>query len=534
MLGVDAAGGDGRTASIELVDTGGEEPDLVITTHAPNSTVFFNQASVSNVAAAMDSVSEGQAAFAMQQQQDGDLFDTLADARVGDTRSALSQATADILSRLESRGIDLPPLGVSQWSTLAQTSPTGAVIGAEGSILFLSGSTGDALVTGQSSHGKTDAFVAAVHPRTAKPTWITQLGTGEFDTATSVALDASRGRVFISGVVGNKAALPGHTSRGNSDIFAACLDAATGEVLWTQQLGTSEYDRADAIAVLPSTGDVVVTGSVRGSLPNHSISGISDVAVARLSGNNGSVMWTQQFGTNGFDSGLALAVPPSPGKDDRFYLAAAVEGPLEPNLPYGGGTDIAILCMDSSDGEALWIQQLGSSGADTPYGLTLDPSGVVLYVAAETTGSLGSDGYPGTRDAVVAKLNAVTGAVSWVQQYGSTSSDKAVAVLVDGNDASRLYAAMQTTNFRSTTPDNYKTTVVRLDASNGDMTQTRVIGSGSDSPTTATWAAGNTIIVVGSTRTPFFGWPTPGGVPTSGVPSANFASNPYLAAFFAT
>src|SRR6202041_1583750 len=91
-------------------------------------------------------------------------------------------------------------------------------------------------------------------------------------------------------------------------------------------------------------------------------------------------------------------------------------------------------------GNTLWTQQFGTSDTDVAYGVAVDGSGNV-YVAGYTTGSLQGTN-AGGYDGFVRKLDSA-GDTLWTQQFGTSSGDFAQGVAVDGSG--NVYVAGYTT-----------------------------------------------------------------------------------------
>lgn len=73
----------------------------------------------------------------------------------------------------------------------------------------------------------------------------------------------------------------GYGNEGGRDFVMAKIDPVTGEVIAAGQLGSSQSDWGDSIA-LGTDDEVYVGGATNGSLPGHSNAGDYDIAIARL------------------------------------------------------------------------------------------------------------------------------------------------------------------------------------------------------------------------------------------------------------
>ena len=104
--------------------------------------------------------------------------------------------------------------------------------------------------------------------------WTDQFGTSSGDGGSGVAV-SPQGTVTVTGYTGG--ALPGQTSSGSRDVFVRQYHR-DGSVAWTDQFGSSSSDYGFGVAVSPQ-GTVTVTGSTDGALPGQTSSGEYDVFV---------------------------------------------------------------------------------------------------------------------------------------------------------------------------------------------------------------------------------------------------------------
>src|SRR5262249_12686738 len=144
-------------------------------------------------------------------------------------------------------------------------------------------------------------------------------------------------------------------------------------------LGGSGDDRALGIAVDPTTGDALVTGTTDSTnfptanalQPNYG--GGDDAFVARLSADGSALVYSTYLGGSSFDEGDGIAVDPNTG--DALVTGATVStnfptaNPLQPNN--AGGSD-AFVARLRADGSALvYSTYLGGSGNDFGPGITV-------------------------------------------------------------------------------------------------------------------------------------------------------------------
>ncbi len=250
--------------------------------------------------------------------------------------------------------------------------------------VYVTGWTSGAL-SGQVSVGGDDAFVRK-YTHSGDVVWTDQFGSTENDGVSGIALD--RTDVYVAGYT--YGALPGQVNVGLSDAFVRKY-THWGDVVWTEQFGSAEYDGASGIAVDP-TG-VYVTGWTWGALPGQVSAGGDDAFVRKFT-HSGDGVWTDQFGSAGPDWALEIAVDPT-----GVYVTGWIWGALPGQV--SAGSDDAFARKYTHFGDVVWTEQFGSAGEDQAYGIAVDPRGV--YLAGVTGGALPGQVSAGRSDAFVAK-----------------------------------------------------------------------------------------------------------------------------------
>ena len=165
--------------------------------------------------------------------------------------------------------------------------------------------------------GNSDAVVSK-YDRDGNELWARQFGSTDFDFTHAVALDAA-GNPYVVGWTWG--ALPRQTHSGASDVFLRKYDSE-GNVLWTRQFGTADFDFAQAIAV-DGAGNAYLVGWTAGAFPQQTNSGKGDV-FARKYDSEGNMLWTRQFGSRENEIAFNVAV------DDAgfLYVVGSTEGAL--------------------------------------------------------------------------------------------------------------------------------------------------------------------------------------------------------------
>jgi septum formation inhibitor MinC len=277
--------------------------------------------------------------------------------------------------------------------------------------VFISGYTGGALAG--SNKGEFDAWVAKYSPE-GTLLWTKQLGTSDYDYSLGVSTD-SQGNVFISGYTGG--ALAGSNKGG--DAWVAKY-SSKGTLLWTKQLGSSDYDYSLGVST-DSQGNVFISGFTYGALAGGN-KGSSDAWVAKYSP-EGTLRWRKQLGSSDTDDSLGVAT------DSRgnVFISGATDGALAGS---NKGFYDAWVAKYSPEGTLLWTKQLGSSDYDDSNGVATDSQGNV-FISGYTEGALKGSNRGGF-DAWVAKYSP-NGKLWWLRQEGTRRSDSAIGVATDSN-----------------------------------------------------------------------------------------------------
>ncbi len=100
-----------------------------------------------------------------------------------------------------------------------------------------------------------------------------------------------------------------------------------------------------------------------------------------------------------------------------------------------------LLAAPAAAGEIIWTRQFGSSSSDYAFGVAVDGSGNV-YITGSTYGTLPGQTSAGAGDAFVRKYDS-NGNELWTRQFGGSSYDEAYGVAVDGSG--NVYVAGLTT-----------------------------------------------------------------------------------------
>ena len=208
-----------------------------------------------------------------------------------------------------------------------------------------------------------------------------------------MAID-SAGNVYLAGQTYGSL---GGTYQGGSDAWVAKY-TADGHLVWTRQLGTPGSDAATGVAT-DAAGDVCLTGPTSGSLGGAN-KGDYDAWVAKY-GADGSLVWTQQFGSKEADLPTGVATD----ADGDVYLTGYAG-----TAAHRDGWS-AWVAKYAVDGRRIWKRQPGSEHNDWATALATDASGNA-YVTGYTWGSFGGAN-KGDADAWLLKLSKTTQPTDW-------------------------------------------------------------------------------------------------------------------------
>ena len=253
----------------------------------------------------------------------------------------------------------------------------------------------------------------------------------------------------------------GGTSVGDWDAYLAKYDLS-GTLLWTQQLGTSGYDNSWCVAV-DDAGNAYISGRTDGSLDGPN-AGDFDAFLAKFDP-SGTNLWTRQVGTSAYDESWSITT-------DGFgnlYISGYTDGDLG---DINAGHSDAFLAKYDSSGTLLWTRQLGTSSDDRCYSVAVDSLGNT-YITGRTGGSLGGAN-AGGYDALLVKYDS-SGTLLWTRQLGSSDGDFSHAVAVD--DLGNAYITGTTlSDLGGTNAGSYDAFLAKYDAS-GTLFWTRQIGT---------------------------------------------------------
>lgn len=237
--------------------------------------------------------------------------------------------------------------------------------------------------------------------------------------------------------------------------------SAPGDTFWTAGRSVQNDLEGSIKTVHQSVsgpdGSVYVLADVDGTVDGQTIKGTQDVALIKYD-SAGHVVYTRTLGAADTATGYALSV----GSDGKVAIAGSVTGTLstvttktstytvgdktfsttsttEDTGTSGTNKTVAdsFVTVFDAAGQEMWTKRFGSNEEDTALAVSFGADGSV-QVAGKTRGVMqGGVGSAGGFDAYVRSFDP-TGKVTATVQYGTSGTDQANAVAVDGNT---LYVA---------------------------------------------------------------------------------------------
>ncbi|NEO89212.1 MAG: PEP-CTERM sorting domain-containing protein [Moorea sp. SIO3G5] len=200
-----------------------------------------------------------------------------------------------------------------------------------------------------------------------------QYGTDQFDTAFGIDVD-NEGNIYTGGYTSGDI---GAVNAGSDDPYVAKFDS-NGNQLWAKQFGTPYFDELYGLAA-DNNGNVFATGFTTDKLGEQH-AGLYDGWLTKFD-SNGNQLWIEQFGTSNYDFAWDLALDSSGNVYSTGFTLGSLGGP-------NAGYYDAFLVKYDTDGNQLWTQQIGTSGSDSALAIDIDSNGVI-YISGITDGDLG-------------------------------------------------------------------------------------------------------------------------------------------------
>ncbi|EAU66928.1 von Willebrand factor type D domain protein [Stigmatella aurantiaca DW4/3-1] len=336
---------------------------------------------------------------------------------------------------------------------------------------------------GNTALGQND-FIIVKHNAAGAKLWSKQYGTNAQDYGMGVAtyMGTTPHQVYLAGYT---AGAFGGANQGVMDAVLLRVDPGTGSTVWSRQFGSTATDLVMAVTT-DKNGAIYVAGHTMGSIHGQANAGGFDMFLTKYN-SAGTWQWTRQLGTPNIEQVRGVATD----ANDNVYVAGHTDGNL--GGPNAGNADL-FLAKYNSAGTLSWVKQMGTSQADSIYGVAtsrrLDNT-VDVYVVGYTGASFDGQPYAGGLDAIVVKF-AADGTKVWSRQMGSAGNDMAQAIASDGG--ANVYITGRT-NYdldTNTSADSDNIFMVKYDAA-GTKLVTRQLGSVNALDPTKVMESGNGI-----------------------------------------
>lgn len=175
-------------------------------------------------------------------------------------------------------------------------------------------------------------------------------------------------------------------------------------------------------------GSVYMVADATGTVSGQPIKGSQDAVLLKYD-SAGKLIYTQTLGAGVTASGVSLAV----SADGKVAIAGSITGELDSgDAGSDPKTSDSFVTVFDGQGQELWTDRQGATGADQAQAVAFDATGHV-YVAGKTQGSIGGGTPVGGWDGYLRAYDA-TGAVLSTRQFGSVADDSVSGIVVNGTD----------------------------------------------------------------------------------------------------
>jgi len=257
------------------------------------------------------------------------------------------------------------------------------------------------------------------------------------------------------------------TGAGGSDALIFKLNDS-GTSVWQRVLGTSAFDRGNAVAI-DSSENVYAAG-----LTNGQGLGVQSGLVAKYD-SSGAIQW-QRILSN---SDVANFNGVSLDSAGNVYLV----GSTQASPP----TSCLIVKYNSS-GTLQWQRTLSSTSTDVFHAIAVDSSGDVYVV-----GTSGSSSGPGSESAIIVKYNS-SGTLQWQRFFGGLLNEQGLAISLDSS--SNVYITGDT----QSTGAGFRDLIIVKYNSSGTLQWQRILGGAfNDIGRSVILDSSNNIYVAGQT-----------------------------------
>ncbi|HKD40870.1 MAG TPA: SBBP repeat-containing protein [Myxococcaceae bacterium] len=341
--------------------------------------------------------------------------------------------------------------------------------------------------------GGFDAFVLKLNPTGSALIYATYLGGSGGDYGTAIAVDGS-GNAYVTGntLSGNfPTANARQTALASSqDAFVTKLSPTGSTLVYSTYLGGNDNDFGNGIAV-DGSGNAIIVGStastnfpIANAYQSSRSGSYPNAFVTKMTADGSGFVYSTYLGGTLVNEAFGVAVDAS----GAAYVVGSTTSTNFPTLnayqSTNRGSRDAFVSKFSSTGSLVYSTYLGGNGQDFGSGIAVDSSGSAIAVGDTSSSNFPvfpqppavnpafQQGLNGSSDGFVTKLSATGNALVYSTFLGGSSSDRALAVAVDGAGNAYVTGETLSTNFPG---------VGSLQAAGGDLdvfvTQLNALGS---------------------------------------------------------
>jgi hypothetical protein len=229
---------------------------------------------------------------------------------------------------------------------------------------------------------------------------------------------------------------------GSDEAFVTKINAAGTDLVYSTFLGGSGNDRAESVAVDSAgnvylVGTTQSTNFPRSNASQNSYGGNSDAFAAKLNANGNALLFSTYLGGSSYDVGFDVAADGSGALFAVGYTESTNFPVANPFRATQSGDRDAFVSKFSSSGALVYSTYLGGSNRDEGWGVAVGSGGEAFVV-----GYTASSNFPvanafrptfggGSYDAFFVKLTASGNTATTATFLGGSSDDYATAVAVD-------------------------------------------------------------------------------------------------------
>jgi len=258
---------------------------------------------------------------------------------------------------------------------------------------------------------------------------------------------------------------------GGYDAFVAKLHfSGSGLALvYSTYLGGSGDDsaRGEGAIAVDASGNAYVVGTTTssdfpttaGSIQQAFGGGSFDVFVAKLNASGSGLLYSTFLRANDDDHAWSIAVDGSGSAYVAGYTGSSNFPTVNPIQSYKGGRDAFVAKLNPVGGALVYSTYLGGSGFDQATRVAIDGSGAA-YVVGETT----SADFPtvnqfqslkGTQDAFIARLDSSGGALTFSTYLGGTEGESSFGLALDSSGNAYVLGSTKSADY-PTTPNAFQ------------------------------------------------------------------------------